>query len=332
MRSRVSLGTGFYGLAAIALAVATHSQAMAAPAAKAPKWAQVKTPTSPPRRSAAMMTYDGVSKKVLLFGGSGSTTYLADTWLFDGSAWSQVATTAAPTPRSAAGIAYDRATGQVVLFGGYDGTTHLADTWVWDGTSLTWTFVPTVTAPPGVSLPMMFTDPTTGHAIMIGGFGGIFYYNDTWEWTGSDWLLLSPADSPGARGAAISALDPVRHEAVIFSGLSSLNAYDTWTWDGIDWAQASPAQQPSQRFYSAAAYDPLTASVILFGGNDGSGDQADTWSWDGTTWTQLNAGKGPAARESHGMAYDEAIGRLVLFGGIGGGLLPFNDTWILGGK
>lgn len=298
---------------------------------KMPRWVQLATPASPPRRYSHTMAYDGVSQKVLLFGGSGLRDYLADTWLFDGATWTQVATPSAPSARAASGMAFDKVTGQVVLFGGFDGQTHLGDTWVWDGATETWTEVQTPTTPPGVSLPMMFTDPLSGHAIMIGGFGGMFYYNDTWQWTGTDWLLLAPQDSPTARGAAISALDPLRHSAVIFSGLASLNAYDTWTWDGVDWARQAPSVQPSARFYSAAGYDPITANVILFGGNDGSGDLGDTWSWDGTSWTQLKSPQGPSARDSHGMAYDEAIGRLVLFGGIDP-LNIYSDTWVFGGK
>ena len=85
------------------------------------------------------MTYDPASGKVIMFGGDSGTTYLNDTWSFDGTTWTQIAIQSAPPARAAAQIAYDSVTQKVVLFGGFNGTFYLGDTWLWDGSTLQWT-------------------------------------------------------------------------------------------------------------------------------------------------------------------------------------------------
>src|SRR5947209_7361816 len=87
-------------------------------------WLKIPLTTFPSGRGAMAMVYDGVSKKVILFGGFGPTSYLNDTWTWDGAKWTQIATALAPSPRAASGIGFDRVTGKVVLFGGFDGNTY----------------------------------------------------------------------------------------------------------------------------------------------------------------------------------------------------------------
>src|SRR3989442_661171 len=102
-------------------------------------WMKLTPATSPTPRSFMAMTYDVGTHRVVMFGGSGSTGYLNDTWTFDGITWTKVNTPVAPPARAAAQMAYDRKTHNVVLFGGYDGTHDLSDTWLWDGSTSTWT-------------------------------------------------------------------------------------------------------------------------------------------------------------------------------------------------
>ena len=93
-------------------------------------WVQLSPANSPPARSYATMTYDPVSGKVIMFGGDDGTTYLNDTWTFDGITWAQVATLPSPPARTNAQIAYDAVTQKVVLFGGFNGRNYLGDTWL----------------------------------------------------------------------------------------------------------------------------------------------------------------------------------------------------------
>jgi len=225
-------------------------------------------------------------------------------------------------------MAYDEVTHQVVMFGGYDGSSYLGDTWVWDGATSSWSSPATTASPVAVSLPMGFTDPVTGHAMMIGGFNGRFYNSDTWEWTGSDWVQLFPATMPTARGAGVTVLHPLDHRVVMYGGLGSLNINGTWLWDGTDWSQGSPATQPPLTYYSCGTYDPNFSAVLYFGGAAGGPDLNDTWAWSGSDWSLLATGRTPSGRESAGLAYDDVIGASVLFGGQSGTKL-LDDTWVL---
>src|SRR5207253_8281588 len=101
-------------------------------------WIQLCPPISPPPRSYLAMTYDPASGKIIMFGGYDGTTYLNDTWTFDGVSWTRAGTRMSPPPRANAQMAYDSVTRKVVLFGGYNGTNYLGDTWLWDGSTLQW--------------------------------------------------------------------------------------------------------------------------------------------------------------------------------------------------
>src|SRR5206468_13036699 len=71
-----------------------------------PEWVQLSPANSPPARSYLAMTYDPASGKIVMFGGDNGTTYLNDTWVFDGGTWTQVTTDTPPPARAAAQLAY----------------------------------------------------------------------------------------------------------------------------------------------------------------------------------------------------------------------------------
>lgn len=127
----------------------------------------------PPKRKGAVMAYDPVSKKVLLFGGEGASSLLNDTWLWDGleEKWEKV-TGAGPSARSGAALAYDGE--KLVLFGGYKGSsgskTLLNDTWLWDGTASAWTEASPTDSPPASYGGQMAYDGQT--AVLYGGDSG----------------------------------------------------------------------------------------------------------------------------------------------------------------
>lgn len=288
-------------------------------------WTLVPTRTFPASRSGHAAAYDPVSAKMVIFGGDNKLGYLADTWVFNGTAWSKLNTKAAPSKRTGAGMAYDEITQQLVLFGGFDGKNRLGDTWLFDGAKGTWTQANPQSSPPAGNGAIVFTDPLTGHVIVYGGYGGQFYSNETWQWTGTDWVELDPAGVPGARSASFAAYDPIHNNNVMFCGLAAINVCDTWTWDGTNWNLGNPAVQPDPRFGSAAAFSPAAGLVILFGGISGT-YVGDTWSWDGSNWAPVPTSNAPAPRAYHSLVYYPPTGQLVLFGGLSGSrALP--DTW-----
>jgi hypothetical protein len=257
------------------------------------------------------MAYDPVGKNILMFGGYDGISYLNDTWIFDGTDWSQLSPSNAPPVRSAPAISFDRVTGKMILFGGFNGNDYLGDTWIWDGSARTWTEASPATRPTPVTLPMMYTDPLNGHAGMIGGFDGNFFYNITWQWTGTDWMELHPQTVLWARGASVVANDVAHKKVVIFGGLGDVNPDNTWTWDGVNWKQESPATQPPLVYYTPATFDPILGCVVMFGGL--SNTEA-TWSWNGSDWALVSASNPPPLLNSQGMAY-MGSNRLVMFGG-----------------
>jgi hypothetical protein len=274
------------------------------------------------------MAYDPVSNKTVIFGGFNATSYLNETWTFDGIKWAKQKTAVAPSGRAQPSMAFDGKTRKLVLFGGFDGTNYLGDTWLWDGAASSWSQAHPKTSPTSVTGPMLFTDPKNGHVDEFGGFDGMFYQLTTWRWTGKTWTQLQPTNTPGARSIAVAALDRARKNVVLFGGLGDVRTDNTWTWDGTNWTQQSPSAQPPTRYGAGSAFDPKLQMVVVFGGGVGGVDQDQTWAWTGTDWTQLSTPKFPAARESMGMAYDAASGQFLVFGGEAGNTL-FHDTWKL---
>ena len=273
------------------------------------------------------MVYDGVSQKIILFGGYDATSYLNDTWAWDGTTWTQIVTANAPSPRAASGIAFDRVAGKVVLFGGYDGTNYLGDTWLFDGSNNTWTQANPNTVPTAVTLPMLFNDPLNGHVDQFGGFDGFLYQDITWRWSGNNWIEVHTATSPYARGAGTAVYDPVHKNVVLWGGLGDLNPLNTWTFDGTNWTEQFPVTRPDITYYLGSTYDSALQQVIITGGFDSS-NFSETWVWTGSDWLKLTPQINPPGRVSLGLAYDEASQQLIMFGGQNATTL-FNGTWKL---
>jgi hypothetical protein len=272
-------------------------------------------PASPAARAANVVSYDGATGQVMLFGGLGTGSTLNDTWSWSGTTWTQVADaadagctttcTSSPRPRAASSMAYDPASNQLILFGG-------------DG-------------------------------------GGIGFLNDTWNWNGTTWTQVADSGdagcyntcpgSPQARSGAAMAYDPAIGKLVLFGGLGPLN--DTWTWDGTSWTQVADSgdpgcttactDSPPTTVSGSMAYDLPANQLILFGG--GGYNSNATWNFDGTAWSQLADGTDPGCtdtctsspppRSGSGMEYDPAVQRLVLFGGLNDAtsFSSVNDTW-----
>ena len=274
-------------------------------------WVRIVGP-HPSARTNMPMAYDPVARNIVLFGGYDGTSYLNDTWIFNGSSWVQLNPPVSPPARTASAMAFDQKLGKMMMFGGYNGTNYLGDTWIWDGGSQTWTQANPTHLPTPVTLPMMFTDPLNGHASMVGGYDGFLYQNITWQWTGTDWKRRNPPTWITARGAALVANDYGHAKVVIYGGLADLNPLNTWTWDGLNWTEESTTTKPGAAFYTSAAYDPALGEVVAFGGGTPG---ALTWAWTGSEWIELTTLHSPTPRDSQAMAYDPESRQLIMFGG-----------------
>jgi N-acetylneuraminic acid mutarotase len=144
---------------------------------------------------------------LVLFGGSGITGLLADTWTWNGTVWSELEV-AGPSPREDAVMA--PLGDELVLFGGWlvsDTAGQAAgDTWVFDGASFTQL---DVAGPPARADAVMV--PFDGRLVLFGGqavaagapSGTIFA--DTWTFDGTAWTKLD-VSGPPARLRAMMAV------------------------------------------------------------------------------------------------------------------------------
>ena len=337
MYARISLSKHLLTLAAVfALLVMLPLLSQASDPASA-NWAKLSPPTSPTARFGHAMTYDPISKKIVLFGGVGKAQ-LNDTWTFDGKTWTKEHPSVAPPIRTGAAMIFDKKTKKIVMFGGYNGgqsnTSFLKDTWVWDGATSTWTEVKMKPAPLRATGAVMFLDPLTGGAMMFGGYNPtqrVPNLHETYRWTGQAWQKLHPKTVPIGRGWAVAALDPI-HKNVVMTGGSgdTIRTDNTYTWDGKDWTQVFPSTQVDALVFAGIAFDPVLKTVVVFGGWDEElgQDVNQTWSWDGSNWVQLSPTKSPSAREGLGMAYDPVSHGAVMFGGqIVSSGQELRDTW-----
>ena len=152
----------------------------------------------------------------------------------------------------------------MVLFGGayFDGAwQELGDTWEYDGT--TWTQRFPTSSPSPREAPSMAYDSNRQVVVLFGGWknGYSEYDQETWEWNGNDWTLVSNT-GPTARYGHNMAYDSARGVTVLFGGSTAGAGIDgkTWEWDGLDWTMVSESDPngvlaPSPRYFHAMAYD-----------------------------------------------------------------------------
>jgi putative cell wall-binding protein len=125
------------------------------------------------------------------------------------------------------------------------------------------------------------------------------------------WSQLTPATSPSARDAGISAFDPATGQLVLF-GAGGVHAVRTppidnytWTFDGAAWTKHVTSLVPHPQ-NERMAYDPQTKELLLYGDNG-------TWTWNGSQWTVQHPAQMPTLYLPC-MATDAAAGELVMFG------------------
>ncbi|MFW9786069.1 MAG: Kelch repeat-containing protein [Candidatus Thorarchaeota archaeon] len=149
-------------------------------------WENLTDTVHPSARGVPSISYDSESDKLVLFGGSDSSTAHGDTWTFDynTATWEEQSPSASPSARSRHGSAYDWESDKVIIYGGTTGSYNSNNqvssgkTWAYDLNSNTWTeinFPPVSSTTTSTST----TTPTTPTSppppmlmwIAIGGIG-----------------------------------------------------------------------------------------------------------------------------------------------------------------
>ncbi|MCA8972013.1 MAG: hypothetical protein KDC95_19655, partial [Planctomycetes bacterium] len=182
-------------------------------------WSQLVLTPSPPLRYESAIAFDGT--RILLYGGQGNTSALADFWAFDGVKWTQLSANAAPGLRRGHAMAYDSARNRLVLSGGTDMNGKFpTDTWEWDGTK--WQQFSY-----GVGQRVwhkMAFDPVRKKVVMTGGAFNPVFYTDTQEWDGVTWVPTIGAGGPDrALGAMV--WDSVTQRVLALGGTRKSGGY-----------------------------------------------------------------------------------------------------------
>lgn len=295
-------------------------------------WQLVEPAHVPPGRTSTMLAYDTQRSVAVLFGGTSQWTpesgwnSINDTWEWDGNDWLEVHPEHSPAPRYAAAATFDEKRGVTVLFGGtgQNGRFH-NDTWEWDGSD--WRDVSPDVGPSARQSPVMYYDPVRESVIL---YGGSFYDNETasniffedvWEWDGSNWKQLTLEQSRRTSSATI-VFDPFRQSPMLMDGQG------LWTWQEALWFPLDFPRMPVNRWGSQLVYSPSSQEIVLFGGYEGEQAFDDTWVHDGQDWYPIISATHPSARNGHVMFFDQTRGTIMLFGGLNDGTFH-QDMWEL---
>jgi len=316
-------------------------------------WTELEPSGQLPRsREGHSLVSDPASGKLILFGGTVSSTYeqeggqpdeyetLGDTWAYDPetNTWTELQPTGeTPVPRTGHAMVYDPATGKMILFGGFGGDMFgdvpLEDTWAYDPAANTWTrLAPAGAVPQRRGGHNMIYDSSSGRLLLFGGagdYGSQYPFDDIWAYEpmANSWTEISlSGGKPSARAYHAMAYDVASKRVVLFGGGTYSDPLgDTWTYDPAAnaWTDCRPvADLPAARQYHSLLYERSSARVILSGGMGERGWLDDTWAYDPitNTWTEQSGDSGfgsgpPLGGLGASAAYDPDTGNVFACGG-----------------
>jgi hypothetical protein len=317
-------------------------------------WRNYPTQGAPAVCSTPLMVYDPSDAVMVYLSGPGGwpawgCSGPGRTYTLQNGTWKEIPTpngtpanTTVPAARSFFALAYDPAESGVVMFGGASGGGRLNDTWLFKAGN--WTELSSGSAPspsPRADAAMVY-DPQASELLLYGGFQGYPYEgNDTWEFSGGSWTLLSSSGTNNSVGAAMvyDAHDgyPVLISGCVGLDCGSLSSATNWTmkWQNGSWSPLNLSPTLPVGVVMGATYDNASGEVVIDA-------QSDTFTHYGTGYlgilTWLISGGGaknlsgayvptvpvyPAS--SNPIVYDEADNEVLLFAGA-----SMHDTWVFG--
>jgi hypothetical protein len=218
---------------------------------------------APPPLTNASIVYDGSDGYFVMFGGQfANGTYSDETWELIGlGQWVDVTSyqRQSPPAQADAGFAYDQADGVTVLLSGVGN----GSTWTFHAGN--WSLAAAPVAPSVRSGEAMLYDPLDKAVVLFGGISHGQPRNDTWEYTGSGWQLLSLAENPPASVTPRAAYDPHHPGILLYLGDQTLS---TWEFAGEQWSAVAAvgADTPAPRIGAQLYFDSIVDHDILFGG------------------------------------------------------------------
>jgi hypothetical protein len=224
-------------------------------------------------------------------------------------------------------MTYDESRHRLVLFGGYT-PSYVGDTWEWDGTE--WTQVADIGPAARMGCALAY-DTVRQRVVLFGGWNRTmsppnYYFSDTWEWDGTEWIQIADTGPPPRAGHAM-VFDSSRECLVLFGGYwqavgqsAGVWLSDTWEWnEDAGWVKR---QDIGPRSMANPRMAQTEAHTVLFGFTGVTSGAGQTWEWNDNLWTQRQ-NMGPPHRTAYNLAYDSQRDRVVLFGGWGVGGFSF---------
>ena len=279
-----------------------------------------------------------------VFGGysfiNGRYTYYNDLWMFNGTSWVQVianGVNSSPSARYGA-VSWMDNYGNAYIFSGYNSVYFYNDLWRFNGTSWVQVIANGVNSSPSARYGAVAWTDNNGNAYVFGGYSDIgFYYNDLWQFNGSNWTQLianGVTGSPSSRWGAVSWTNKSSN-AYVFGGYNNGYYYnDLWGFIGNTWVQIianGVNGSPSARA-SSTSWTDNQGYVYVFGGKN-STFLNDLWKIDKTNWSQIYANSVnkilPRGR-SGAVSWIDNLGNTYLFGGSGNSI--YNDLWKYNGS
>ena len=291
------------------------------------------------------MTYDPISRGVVLFGGTSGDAKDPEPrslWSWDGARW-RCLSSDGPPGRDAPELALDMQRRKLVLYGGRTRVADrqfriLTDTWEWDGTR--WTQIDTVGPRPRRLHQVLGYDPSRREVILHGGLNTDDRgrpLSDTWRWTGARWEEVSVANPP-TKVENHNALMSTRGGVMLLTQVKdSTRCPPTERWQraqatlfelrGGAWT-ALTSDGPCVSGLPPAALTP--DGVVVFNGSAPQSPwPSEAWLWRDGQWHRVDSM--PTSRRASRAAYDSERRRVVFFGGDdASGML--GDTWEWDGK
>jgi uncharacterized protein YcnI len=264
-------------------------------------WSEVSDTNPPPRRGWHASAWDPVAQRLLVYGGSDSTSgpVLSDLWAFNPAtnAWTQLTQTGTtPSARWGPLLEYVPHLNRFFLFSGATGMSG--------GTQVS--AVDTATR-------WLTIDYGTSTAT---------------------WSTITPTGGPpGGRNTSCHGYDPVGRRVYAFWGeIVGGAATDGWVYD-VDantWSLVTPTGTlPTQRISPMCTWDPRTKALLAYGGADGPGGSmlSDAFAYEPSLnrWTALTPTAG--TRTTSGATHSPTLKGMLLFGGRTSTLSVSNQTW-----
>lgn len=303
----------------------------------------------PSARHSAVLAYDHVRHKTVLFGGRGpSGSASNETWESDsGRTWVRRTPAVSPPARFGAAAATSLADGNTFVLGGSSEIGLVAtDLWRWNGTA--WTVAALSGSPfapcQGGAMGCLRLAGTSSQPIVHfgGDRNGTFSAQAHLIDPNTGAVTLLPTSGPGGRARASMVQHPTLiTTAYLFGGNLQGGGYSNELWQLSEssgfwiWTLLVPSlgQSPAGREAASMTFDVTRQRLCVFGGqNHGAlGNLDDTWYWDlaGGHWYPANPSGAPSPRAAAGAIQDPDRQRLLLVGGFGAAAATYGDVWEL---